>query len=272
MSTNSNDNIWRVLEPNLTIGETYHAQKEKVRKFKRKINPNPVPRDEKDLPDFDQLMKDYEPTIAKIVHDIRKKWFQQIKIHEIKKEIRATAMLIICVEWDLYKRGIIDEFPPYAGYLYKSAYWEFHMQFAPKDDLTRFNKMEFYNCVEGGVVYQSPNIIPTRGIYQDVATTTRELTVKCDNIPLKDPPDKYQQPYGNMPDIVDWWYLGCTVRQLAVIYRMSQSTILKHLHDKYDAMLFAGTKPRRARPRRQKKRMGRFHPRSDKNPQKNKTQ
>ena len=97
---------------------------------RKNVNPNPVPRTGSNLPDFDEVMESYKPSLDKICRDMKANWYKQIHIPEIDKEIRATVLLFISIFWDRYRKGEIDQFPPYEGYLYTCANGYLHKQFA----------------------------------------------------------------------------------------------------------------------------------------------
>lgn len=224
-----------------------------VGRKRKNSNPNPVPR--KKLPDLDAILSDYQSTISKVCMDLKKTWFQQIYVPELKDEIKQTVMLIFYIEWDRYRNGMIDEFPPSAGYLYVSSRYMMWKQYAPQGDILRHVPIDVYNSVEPGQgeteLSFTGNLIIVDPLYKEIATQEQ-------NLPRRDEkdPDDY---FGDYPDIIDFWWLGFSVNELAVIYGIHHSTVRARLHDYYDAMEANGAKIFRRRVgRRKRKKRSKF--------------
>lgn len=196
------------------------------------------PRDPSELPDIDRLMRDMEPIFQKVCHDIKKNWWWQLRIPEIDLEIRQTVMLVFANEWNLFRNGFKDQFPPTAGFLYTTAWYRFLEQFAPKDDLVRWMSVEPYNTLESGdVELLGVNIIP--GFI---------LPIVADGQQIPPPRDETDERRANLPDMVDLWCFGFSLTQLAVIYNLHPETIRVRLHQYYDALEAVGSTVSKPRP------------------------
>ncbi len=215
-------------------------------------NPNLVPRKPKDLPDLEEVTAIYEPMLKKVCHDIKKNFFRQIHIHEFDSEIRQTVMLVYYEMWNSYKAGAIDQFPPYAGYLYITAWRLFIDMWAPKTDLCRYTYVGSYDTIE---IPFSPsftgNMIIIDPLYKEVASQEQI-------IPFHEHRDDEDVIFGQIPDLLDFWYLGFSINELGVIYNVHPGTIRQRLHTFYDAIEANKGKVFRPRPHRRKRRKNRF--------------
>lgn len=223
-------------------------------KTRRKgANPNPVPRTV--LPDVDAILEDYKDHLDKICRDIKKHWYWFIKIPDIEDEIRQNVLLVFYTEWDLYRRGVIDSFPPKPGYIYITAFRKFECQYAPRNDLYRHIPLEHYNTIEGG--YRDSMAL--FGHNPGRARLSETVVTRSSNLPLNDT-EKAELPTQdkNLPDLVDLWWMGFSINTLAVIYNVAPNTTRARLHNYYDAMEVKGIKTFRDRPRRRKKKWNRF--------------
>ena len=231
------------------------------RSYKRKgDNPNPVPR--VNLPDVEEIMARFKPELDKVCEDIKKNWWYMIIIPEIEDEIRQNVMLIFYTEWRRYCDGLTDRFPPKPGYFYISAFHMLEKQFAPHDDVYRHTRMLSYNTAECGTdkIRLTGNIIFTDPLYRLIAT-------KQNNIPpfMGSSPELFYEHLVNeenaqkiYPDIVDFWFLGFTILQLANFYGVGAEVVRDRLHDYYDALEMSGHKLLRPRPIRRKRRLNHF--------------
>ena len=216
-------------------------------------NPNPVPRIKSELPDFDKLMESIEPDIKRICGDLYKNWHKNIP--DLMDEIKSTVMLFICIRWDLYKKGIIDDFPPSPGFIYISAEFLMQKQWAPDGDVCRYHVIDFYNTIESGCLDGARNVIMgklvrTKKSSYFIATTEQ-------NVPRNIEPSTNALYEGTL-DIVDLWFLGLSVKELAIIYNLHTTTIRKRLHNYYDAMEINGAPILRPRLPRRKYTRNRF--------------
>jgi len=218
----------------------------------RKIdNPNLIPRDPNKLPDFDRVTARYMPVINKICHDIKKNFYKQVNVPDIEEEIYQTVMVEYCTIWDYYKRGASDLFPPFAGYLYTCSWHKFLMQYAPTDDLYATG-IHPYNTLEMPLdAGFTRNIIVRDRFYYKTATQN-------DLIPFREHKDDESVIFGQAPDMLDFWFLGFSIRELAVIYNLSTKTVRLRLHTLYDAVEVSGGAVFRSRPKRSKPRENRF--------------
>jgi hypothetical protein len=226
---------------------------------RRKIDdPNLVPRKSEDLPDLDKVTDEYTPTIEKICKDIKKNFYRQVVVPEIDSEIYQTVMMVYYEIWMWYKAGATDKFPPNPGYLYMTSWHKFLAQWVPKDDVYNWEMLS-YNTVEVPVDAQyTGNLIIVDPLYKEIAEQGQQIPFPS----LRDEKDGLFQA---IPDLLDFWFLGFSIVELAVVFNCSPLTIRNKLHEYYDAIEAAGGIKFRPRPFRRKRKKNRM---KVKNPQK----
>lgn len=224
------------------------------------LNENPVPRKIEELPDIEKFILDWKDVFDDIVENVRRRWhaslpYWKILVLDIEDEIRATVMLQFALRWTKYRDGIIDEWPPDRGWMVTSAYYQMRNQFYPQDDAVAISDNDIPELVQDIIVngryttcvarhsifFQSPlnSVINKEEGQQPEWTGTDELFVLTRR--------------NKMPDLLDIWSIGWSLREMCVIYGVNYATMKRWLNTYYDALQAAGGKARRKRPPRMKR-------------------
>jgi len=215
---------------------TWHPER------RRGANRNPIPRT--NVASCELYLELNEKLIQQItISVLHKSKLDRRNCYEfLIEDIRQTVILAFCREYKLYCDGIIDKFPPYPGYLFKSAFFEFKKDYCHHGDIMN-TVMDFYDTSENSYETEhSKGMGSGRKILTQVAT-------KYQHVPLN-----YNDPDINatskVPDIVDLWNTNFSILELAFIYNLHPTTVRKRLHSYYDAMERSGAKLLRPRPRK----------------------
>lgn len=208
---------------------------------RRKFIEDPVPRE--NLPPLDialeaKIIKEKIDSVLNSLYALV--WKRRISDldHDYQKEdMRQTVLLFLAQEYDLYRKGLIDKFPPHPGIIYVTCKWRYLQGFMPNDDAMGRYGNESYSEM---LIYE-PNS-HSRAVPYHGRESAKYRDSMLNNLIDADKPE--------IPDIVDWWCLGLTIRELAIILDCGYELVCLSLHAKYDAMESSGAKWIRHRPNR----------------------
>ena len=185
---------------------------------------------------FEIFMEGYKPTIEHLVHEIFWRWYSQIRVPELRSEIRQTILYVVCREWFFYKNGYITEFPPRTKYLYHTTWFNLKAMFAPEDDpFLHAPRLDIDRSITDSILgdNESGNVISEDSLNQMINDAIEA-----------DKREKEERGF-EYPDMLDLWSHGFTAGQLMVIYGFSKERINKYLFDYFEAM-----RPSRSRVRK----------------------
>lgn len=208
---------------------------------KRKFIEDPVPRE--NLPPLDVALE--AKLIREKIDDVLKSlyslvWKRRVSEddHEYQKEdMRQIVLLFLAQEYELYRKGLINKFPPHPGYIYVTCKWKYLQSFKPNDDaLGRYGNESYSEML----IYDRDSF--SRSVPYHGRESAKYRDSMLNNLIDADKPE--------IPDMIDWWVIGLTIREIGVIFDRGYESVCLNIHAKYDAMEKSGARWERPRPLR----------------------
>lgn len=176
---------------------------------------------------LEEALVAYADEFTAICDLIQSHWPSDHWIPTIKEEILGTMYLVFVKAYrDRDRYPLL--FPPPAPLFYSRVRWALVKQWVPRESIHRHHILEPYDTLE----HWHPGhpeivaIVHFDDQYRD-SIALEELT-EVDSAKLF--------PYKWKMDILDFWYLGCSTAQIAVLYNISTRTVLRTIHSFYDAI------------------------------------
>lgn len=190
----------------------------------------------------------YAEHFNKLVKDLSRLWYGEVRSNpsqsdRTRQEIASTVLLFIALQWKKYKKGLIDRFPPYPGYVYVAAKGLMMDQFGKPEDVLGMFKVEHFNTIEGGYEMQS-------GLFTYVGSSPNDKHLSRFVNPDEFDSKKKYYKKDEEPDMIDLWNLELDIVEMGMIFGMTLQQVRKRLHGLYDAMKKSTckAKPERERP------------------------